>query len=608
MKGHFNGMSREELQRALGVKPMNKSSRFRGVSKKKGKWEAKVMVNRKWAYRELFDTELEAAQAYDAAVWNLKPREARSYVNFKESCPPEVQAYLRALELEESGHSDALLAPVIKGEGPSTMTRSYSNTAPGVGSPIASLNPEWLRSMGGREEALQRYNSAPSPRNLQQMAGAAGSSILMSRNSQPNLAEAPATSPVDLLRLAHAIPSGRKAAMLPPPPPPQLPTPSAGNLGGIPQDHAPRSAMLRPVNQEGILARAAELQRRMGGMDRMSGGQEHPYVGQQNLGSAISEAMLMPAVEARHHSMPADLGRGPLFVRVGSETHLLQGMPGQQGQAQTQRSMSDAGVYLMLRQQDQVGDLSSQPDRLSSIHALANMQGQDPVHLCGRRLETSPFALAASLDQQQQQQPHGGDGRSQQSTGLESWNLGNVMFSDFQMPASHAGVSLPMMNLEQVQSGHGGTAVAIDLASGARHGMGEAAGHVKADPLLLAVGPSNVDRDVVMAGTGGMGQPVTPQGGRQQERYEYPQVRLEDVLVVDPRDPQVHMGNDVDMELVLRSMSEQASLHPMKGPTASATEAHMLSNRPLQLTNDEIMDELMAPPLSGGMMHRRLGR
>ena len=29
--------------------------RFRGVSKKKGKWEAKVMVNRRWAYRELFD-------------------------------------------------------------------------------------------------------------------------------------------------------------------------------------------------------------------------------------------------------------------------------------------------------------------------------------------------------------------------------------------------------------------------------------------------------------------------------------------------------------------------------------------------------------------------
>jgi hypothetical protein len=53
------------------------------VSKKKGRWEAKVMVNRKWAYRELFDSEREAARAYDAAVWRLKPGEARSYVNFK---------------------------------------------------------------------------------------------------------------------------------------------------------------------------------------------------------------------------------------------------------------------------------------------------------------------------------------------------------------------------------------------------------------------------------------------------------------------------------------------------------------------------------------------
>lgn len=38
----FAGLSREDLQRALGVKPMDKSSRFRGVSRKKGKWEAKV--------------------------------------------------------------------------------------------------------------------------------------------------------------------------------------------------------------------------------------------------------------------------------------------------------------------------------------------------------------------------------------------------------------------------------------------------------------------------------------------------------------------------------------------------------------------------------------
>lgn len=83
----FRGLDREDLQRALGVKPMDKSSRFRGVSKKKGKWEAKVMVNRRWAYRELFDSEEAAARAYDRALWRLKPREAQSYVNFKDEAP-----------------------------------------------------------------------------------------------------------------------------------------------------------------------------------------------------------------------------------------------------------------------------------------------------------------------------------------------------------------------------------------------------------------------------------------------------------------------------------------------------------------------------------------
>lgn len=86
----YRGLDREDLQRALGVKPMDKSSKFRGVSKKKGKWEAKVMVNRKWAYRELFDSEEAAARAYDRALWRLKPREAQSYVNFKDERPLDV--------------------------------------------------------------------------------------------------------------------------------------------------------------------------------------------------------------------------------------------------------------------------------------------------------------------------------------------------------------------------------------------------------------------------------------------------------------------------------------------------------------------------------------
>lgn len=94
----LSGLSREELQRALGVKPMDKSSAYRGVSRRKGRWEAKVLLNRKWAYREQFDAEEDAARAYDAAVWRLKPREAGNYANFKDSCPDDVAQALTAAD------------------------------------------------------------------------------------------------------------------------------------------------------------------------------------------------------------------------------------------------------------------------------------------------------------------------------------------------------------------------------------------------------------------------------------------------------------------------------------------------------------------------------
>lgn len=113
----FVGLDRESLQRALGVKPMDKSSKYRGVSKKKGKWEAKVMVNRRWAYRELFDSEEAAAVAYDKALWRLKPSEAASYVNFKDrggggTCgadvagPSALRVGRTALESTESAEYD----------------------------------------------------------------------------------------------------------------------------------------------------------------------------------------------------------------------------------------------------------------------------------------------------------------------------------------------------------------------------------------------------------------------------------------------------------------------------------------------------------------------
>jgi hypothetical protein len=46
----------------------------------------------------MFDTETEAARAYDTALWRLKPREARNYANFKDTCPPDVEELLASME------------------------------------------------------------------------------------------------------------------------------------------------------------------------------------------------------------------------------------------------------------------------------------------------------------------------------------------------------------------------------------------------------------------------------------------------------------------------------------------------------------------------------
>jgi hypothetical protein len=60
----------------------------------------------------MFDTEMEAARAYDAALWRLKPREARNYANLKDTCPPDVSELLATLEKVSWGSGELCAQPL----------------------------------------------------------------------------------------------------------------------------------------------------------------------------------------------------------------------------------------------------------------------------------------------------------------------------------------------------------------------------------------------------------------------------------------------------------------------------------------------------------------
>lgn len=122
--------------------PLWSGCRYRGVSRKKGKWEAKVMVDRKWAYRELFDSETEAAHAYDAAVWRLKPREAKSYVNFKERALAPAHAGVRK---PRTAHRCG--SPLLCSAGPLYQTVDSTCTWPPWSGPHlpAAMLATWLQ-------------------------------------------------------------------------------------------------------------------------------------------------------------------------------------------------------------------------------------------------------------------------------------------------------------------------------------------------------------------------------------------------------------------------------------------------------------------------------
>ncbi|PSC77007.1 AP2-like ethylene-responsive transcription factor TOE3 [Micractinium conductrix] len=295
----YSGLDRENLQRALGVKPMDKSSRFRGVSKKKGKWEAKVMVNRRWAYRELFDSEEEAARAYDRALWRLKPKEAHSYVNFKDDVPAEV-AHLLAAGGEGAGGE--LPAPASGGRAASARARGSRNHR--------ALSSEEEEEEEEPSDGSDLFSDEDGSGGMPQAWTARGTSRSGRRLRGPAVPPAGPSSapPVAMLQAQGGI-APRVA--------------SAPNLSAGPTQHSP-PPMPMPMAQEQQAA-AAQAQAGGGFIALAGGGLQLQFGGGAGAPAGLFGAPPPPPASAASPlQLPGDGGSGqPLMVRVGSETHLI---------------------------------------------------------------------------------------------------------------------------------------------------------------------------------------------------------------------------------------------------------------------------------------------
>jgi len=369
----------------------------------------------------------------------------------------------------------------------------------------------------------------------------------VSRSSHPGIVDARGTvgsAAPKLLRVQSVSSAGNVEVYQPP----SMPLQSIQHLHcpQADQNAQQQAIQLQMVDHRGRRTQHADL-RSPHLHRRASSGAERVFMGQE-MGVAMSDGALAPVAEVSPQELCATLlpenGNGPLLVRVGSETHVIQGVQ-RQVMPQPQRRLSDTGVYLMVRQDDQVRDMHNQVGGVGNVQTLTSFPNQEilPIQF-NSQLEPSPFAVAASLEPQD----------NQRVAALEpvGWNLENVMMGDVQ-PPSVSPNSVPLANLEQVLHSTNPGAVAIDLTGNVDQDMDTVidTGQMKMDPMLLTVGAAQAGQDVVMTDAqvcqGPMaGQPGMVQGSPQ---VQYGQVaRLEDILaMVEPSEPpfkQAQFGDD----------------------------------------------------------------